>query len=94
LEFLILTAARTSEVLEVEWREVDFENRIWVIPAQRMKARREHRVPLSARAVEILNRQKSSARAGTAFVFTGYGGETPLSKKSLYRMAMGASVTA
>jgi integrase len=54
LEFTILTAARTSEVLNATWAEVDLEKAVWTIPAARMKAGREHRVPLSPRAVEIL----------------------------------------
>jgi integrase len=54
LEFTILTAARTGEVIGGKWDEVDLENAIWTIPASRMKAGKEHRVPLSPRAVEIL----------------------------------------
>jgi len=54
LEFTILTAARTGEVIGAKWDEVDLEKAIWTIPASRMKAGKEHRVPLSARAVEIL----------------------------------------
>ncbi|KPF73907.1 integrase [Blastomonas sp. AAP25] len=54
LEFTILTAARTGEVIGAHWDEVDIEKAIWTIPANRMKAGREHRVPLSPRAVEIL----------------------------------------
>ncbi len=54
LEFTILTAARTGEVIGAKWDEVDLDKAIWTIPASRMKAGKEHRVPLSARAVEIL----------------------------------------
>jgi len=54
LEFTILTAARTGEVIGGKWNEVDLEKAIWTIPASRMKAGKEHRVPLSPRAVEIL----------------------------------------
>ena len=54
LEFAILTAARTGEVLGAMWAEVDLDKAIWTIPADRMKAGKEHRVPLSPRAVEIL----------------------------------------
>jgi len=54
LEFTILTAARTGEVIGAKWDEVDIDKAIWTIPASRMKAGREHRVPLSLRAVEIL----------------------------------------
>jgi integrase len=54
LEFLILTAARTDEVRLSRWSEIDLPGRVWAIPAARMKAGRERRVPLSGRAVEIL----------------------------------------
>lgn len=54
LEFTILTAARTREVIGAKWDEVDLQKAIWTIPASRMKASKEHRVPLSPRAVEIL----------------------------------------
>ena len=58
LEFVILTATRTSEVLGATWGEVDLAKAIWTIPAVRMKAGKEHRVPLSPRAVEILETVK------------------------------------
>jgi integrase len=54
LEFTILTAARTGEVIGAKWDEVDLDKALWTIPASRMKAGKEHRVPLSPRAVEIL----------------------------------------
>lgn len=54
LEFLILTAARTSEVIKATWDEFDLNERIWIVPAKRMKACNEHRVPLTPRAIEIL----------------------------------------
>lgn len=53
LEFLILTATRTGEVLNAKWNEFDIENKVWTIPAERMKAGKAHRVPLNARAIEI-----------------------------------------
>lgn len=53
LEFLILTATRTSEVLNAKWDEFDIANKVWTIPAERMKAGKAHRVPLNNRAVEI-----------------------------------------
>ena len=52
-EFLVLTAARTGEVRGMTWDEVDLETATWTVPSDRMKARREHRVPLSGRALEI-----------------------------------------
>ena len=54
LEFVILTATRTNEVLGATWDEIDLDKAVWTIPAARMKAGKEHRVPLSARAVKIL----------------------------------------
>lgn len=56
LEFCILTAARSGEVLGARWPEFDLEAKVWTIPAARMKAGKEHRVPLSARAVTIIQR--------------------------------------
>src|SRR5205814_604428 len=50
-EFLILTAARTNEVLKAKWTEVDFEKAVWTVPADRMKAGRDHRIPLAPRAL-------------------------------------------
>ena len=59
LELLILTATRTSEVIEAKWSEFDLEAKVWIIPADRMKAGKEHRVPLNTRAMEILNHLKT-----------------------------------
>lgn len=58
LEFVILTAARSGEARSMEWSEVDLAGAIWTVPASRMKARVAHRVPLSNRAVEILQEQR------------------------------------
>lgn len=69
LEFAILTAARTGEVVGARWPEIDLEAKMWTIPGERMKAGKEHRVPLSDRAVEIL---KSLPREKTPqYVFIG-----------------------
>jgi integrase len=73
-EFLILTATRTNELLRAKWSEVDLEHSVWIIPAQRMKAGREHRVPLSSRCVRILERAKVLS-AGDAYVFAGHSGK-------------------
>jgi integrase len=54
LEFLILTASRTKEIIEAQWSEIDFDAAAWNIPAAHMKSKEDHRVPLSVRAVEIL----------------------------------------
>ena len=68
LEFLILTAGRSDEVRSITWSEVDLEAKIWTVPASRMKARVAHRVPLSTRAVEILEAQRA-AHPETELVF-------------------------
>jgi integrase len=64
-EFLILTAVRTREVLGAKWSEIDLAQRVWTVPAERMKVGRPHRVPLSERAVEILTRAKEIGGAAT-----------------------------
>jgi integrase len=72
MEFLILTAARSSEVIGATWGEIDFENALWTIPAARMKQGREHRVPLSAAAVAVLERAgEGSNRAPEDYLFPG-----------------------
>lgn len=69
LHFLILTAARTSEVTGARWNEIDLVRKIWTVPAERMKARVEHRVPLTKEAVEVL---RTLPRInGTSHVFPG-----------------------
>jgi integrase len=77
-EFLILTAARTSEVIGARWAEIDFESKTWTIPGGRIKAGREHRVPLSPRAVELLKQSQSMAN-GSEYVFAGRKPKAPLS---------------
>jgi integrase len=56
LEFIILTAARSGEARGARWEEIDLASKVWTVPATRMKALKEHRVPLTARAIEILRR--------------------------------------
>ncbi len=73
LEFVILTATRTSEALGATWIEVDLEKAVWTIPAARMKAGKEHRVPLSPRAVAILETTK--ALGGTYLFPANRGGK-------------------
>lgn len=81
LEFVILTATRTGETLGARWHEIDLRERIWVIPAERMKAGVEHRVPLSVRAIDIL-RVMGEIRQGD-LVFPGAKQGRPLSDMSL-----------
>ena len=84
LEFLILTAARVGEVLGAQWSEIDIALRTWIIPASRMKASREHRIPLSSRALAIVERM-AELRSGD-FVFPGQRRGRPLSNPSLARL--------
>lgn len=72
LEFCILTATRTGEVIGAKWNEINLKDKTWTIPAERMKAGKEHRLPLSARAVEILESQPKGN--SDAFVFRGRDG--------------------
>jgi integrase len=84
LEFAILTAARTSEVLGARWDEVDLESEIWTVPASRMKARREHRVPMSAAVGTIVKLLKAIRQ--NDFVFPGELRNKPLSNMSMLMM--------
>src|SRR5262249_12183987 len=82
LEFIIYTACRSGEALGMQWSEIDWEQKLWTIPAERMRAREEHRIPLSDRAVELLIRQKGYS-TGSPYVFTGRDGQKPLEEKNL-----------
>jgi integrase len=85
-ERLILTAARTGEVLEARCSEIDVEQAAWTIPAGRMKAGREHRVPLAPHCMELLEKAKLLG-AGSEFIFPGRSGKQPMSNMVLL-MAM------
>jgi len=79
LEFAILCASRSGEVRGATWNEIDLNAGVWIIPAERMKAKREHRVPLSSKAVSLLN--TLPRLDGTELVFPGTSGQ--LSNMSL-----------
>ena len=81
LELCILTAARSGEILGMRWPEIDFDKKIWTVPAERMKAAREHRVPLSPRAVAIL--RKLETVKADEFVFAGQARNKPLSNMAM-----------
>jgi integrase len=81
LEFVILTATRTSEAIGARWHEIDQDKGLWVIPAERIKAGKEHRVPMSAAALEIIKAQ-AKVREGE-FVFPGGKSRRPLSSNAL-----------
>jgi integrase len=76
LEFSILTAARRGEVLGAHWPEIDFEQRVWTIPGSRMKAGKEHKVPLSEPALAILRSLYAVRSSNTTFVFPGKPGRS------------------
>ncbi|WP_245184602.1 tyrosine-type recombinase/integrase [Halomonas salinarum] len=84
LQFLIFTATRTSEVLRADWLEIDLDNETWTIPADRMKARREHRVPLSRQAVELLAQLPKVQ--GNTHVFPGARQGRPLSNMAMLQL--------
>lgn len=90
LEFTILTAARTSEVTGMTWAEVDLSNAVWAIPAKRMKAGREHRIPLSGRAIEIL---KAVRELGQNWVFPGSRGKLSGMAMAMLLRRMGKDAT-
>jgi integrase len=93
LEFCILTAVRSSEALGARWEEIDLSAKVWTIPATRMKAGREHRVPLSDRALLILE-EISAARTGD-YVFEGQRRGRPLSGSAfeMLRLRLGVAAT-
>ena len=81
LEFCILTAARSGEVREAQWSEFDLANKLWIVPALRMKSGREHRVPLSSRAVAIVERMAEFRTCD--FVFAGARRNQPIGKTAM-----------
>jgi integrase len=84
LEFLILTAARTGEVIGATWSEMDLTNKVWAVPKERMKSKRPHVVPLSDRAVEILG---NIAHLGKeTYVFRGRAAKTHVSNMSMLQL--------
>jgi integrase len=91
-EFLILTASRTSEVLKARWTEIDLEAAVWTVPAERMKAKRIHRVPLSTRCVEIL-KEARKLDAASPYLFSGTASDRPFSNAVFLSMLKRMEVT-
>lgn len=93
LELTILTALRTSEVIGATWGEIDLGAKVWTVPASRMKMRRDHRAPLSARALELLASIRRESDRPDELVFPGASKRRPLSNmamlKTLERMRHG-----
>lgn len=87
LRFLILTAGRSGEIRGATWDEIDFENALWVIPATRMKAAKEHIVPLSVTCIAVLNRMREQRISN--FIFPGAKDATALSDMTLTKLLRG-----
>jgi integrase len=85
LEFTILTAARTSETIGAKWSEIDLDAAVWTVPAERIKGEKEHDVPLSKRAMAIL---EGLPREGS-YLFPGARGHRPLSKTAMLELLRG-----
>src|SRR6185437_594932 len=81
LEGTILTACRTGELLGARPDEVDFEDGLWIVPPDRMKAHREHRVPLPPRCVEIF--REAMKLSGGSYIFAGRRWDMPLSSMAM-----------
>ena len=86
LAFVVLTAARSQEVLKARWSEVDLDDGIWTVPSERMKMRREHRVPLSAPAIELLRSLYSEDNGDDGYLFIGTQPGRPLGHTTLQQL--------
>ena len=82
-EFLVLTAARSGEVRFATWQEIDLNDRVWTIPGERMKAKRQHRVPLSSRSIDVLNAALDLAQGPTRPIFPGVRYNQPISDSTI-----------
>jgi integrase len=83
LELCILTATRSGEILNAAWNEFDLAKAVWTIPANRMKAGHEHRVPLTTRGLEILTELHLLKRENSDYVFAGQANGKPLSNTAM-----------
>jgi integrase len=86
LEFLVLTSTRTGEAIGATWNEINFKDKIWTIPAERMKAGREHRIPLSTAAIKVLEAVKGK---DALWVFPGLMPDKPLSNMAMLMLLKG-----
>jgi integrase len=96
LTLCALTFTRTTELIGAEWSEVDFDAALWVIPAERMKMRNEHVVPLAKQAIELFQQLQVTC-CGSRFVFPGRNRDKPISNNTmlfaLYRMGYKGKMT-
>jgi integrase len=83
LELVILTACRTNEVIKAQWSEFDLRQNTWAIPAERMKSKRRHRVPLSAAAIQVLEATKGLDKT---YVFPGHKRNSHLSNAAMLQV--------
>jgi integrase len=86
LEFLILMATRTGEVIGARWDEFDLSEKLWIVPGARMKASKEHRVPLSGQALAIIEGMKAQCVNDHEFVFPGIRPRKPLSNMAMLKV--------
>jgi integrase len=89
IEFILLTAARENEVCGMQWSEIDWEQKLWILPAECSKTGREHRVPLSNRALALLLKQRGPngfcyEPPTDGYVWPGRNGSGPVTGKSVY----------
>lgn len=87
LELTILCATRTSETVNATWNEIDLRDKVWTIPASRMQSGKEHKVPLSDRAVELIDALKRED--GTPYLFLGVKKGRPLSDQAMLELLRG-----
>jgi integrase len=90
-EFISLTAARLGEAINAEWSEIDLDHRVWTVPASRMKAGREHRVPLSDPAIAVLTQVAAIRRRDSNFVFPGNRRGRPVGETAVWLLVKEAS---
>ena len=93
-EFLVLTATRSAETREAVWSEFDLSKAVWTIPAARIKAKKDHRVPLSARCLAILTEAKTLKRSTDDLVFPGTKDTKPLSDMTLSKLMKDLGIAA
>ena len=84
IELLVLTATRSGEVRLANWGEIDFDARTWIIPAERMKMKEEHIIPLSDRALEVL--QEATALGDDGLIFPGMRSGRPMSDMTMSKL--------
>jgi integrase len=93
-ELLILTASRSGEVRGARWSEIDIEGATWTVPAERMKADKEHLIPLSTAALAVLTKAQHHREASNDFVFPGVKAGKTLSDMTLTKICRDAGVNA